>query len=875
MRITFIEIEDFKSITQFAWHDIPDHGVLVLSGDNEKGKSTVLEALHQALFSKHNSKAAAVKASQPIGKDVGPRVKLGLAFGQIRCEVEKRWLKSPTAVVTITGVDSGNGSFTGADAELRLQQLLDDHVDHQLFEALFNRQGKLSPTMELVGISALKSALGQSEDSFIGETESTELMHRVTTEYERYFSKRSGAPTKFVKDYGAAVEAARLRRREAEAKLALLHQRVDLVEKITADKEHAQVELPTAIAQHEKLQSEWELAHNAEKKVELKRREYQISHAHCEAVRTKLDQRHERLELVNQLEARVQSLRDMVQKHEDAAAIEKQHLDQLKSHREKTETAARAAQDAHRTAVAAMQEAQRAARRSELRAMVSQLDDIDRRIAELATVPEVSSEVVAAFNEAELAVKATQQALAVQSPSLTLHAKTPRTIQINGEEITADAAPTTQLLETETEVTVDGLSIVIDPGMGTAGITEQLQTETEKLKTLQSEHGFVSAAQAQSALERYTTSQTEVKLLTTQRSAVVGEQSELEVRQELAQPEPEVKLSVAEATEQLAQATSNVDAAMAARDEAAAAAEVLAQRPAETEFIAARTLFDEATAQLDREKHVLAEAEAETPLEVLNSDYQACTSATKELENLLQAMEKELEQLAPDLKQQLVEAAAANLADVEQRIRQAETTIAAHRSYIEAFAGAAEECDLAHAAEIAAERKESVIQARAAAAKLLYETLLRHQKQAHARYCAPFTKELTRLAKPVFGPDVSFELSESLAVTGRTKNNHMVSVEALSGGAQEQLAILTRLAVASLVSSDQVPVFLDDVLGSTDPNRLLAMGAVFNDVGQNQQIFVFTCVPQRYSSVSSRVEKPMHSLMHLAQPPKVAEDSTE
>ncbi|AKK05589.1 hypothetical protein CMUST_06265 [Corynebacterium mustelae] len=861
MKITFIEIENYKSISQFTWHNIPDRGVLVISGENEKGKSTVLDALHQALFSKHNSKAAAVKASQPIGKDIGPRVKLGLVFGQIRCELEKQWLKSPMAVVTVAGADYGNGSFTGAEAEQRLQQLLDDHLDHQLFETLFNKQGKLTPAMELVGISALKSALDQSEDSFVGETESTELMHRVTAEYERYFSKRTGAPTKYLKDHVAALETARLRRREAETKRASLQQRVDLVEQITADKDHAQLELPMVIAQYEKLQAEWELAHNAEKKVELKRREYQISHAQCEAVSAKRDQRRERLELVTQLEARVLSLRETLQQHEDAATIEKHNLDRLKLQRDDCETAVTMAHTAHRSAVTVMQEAQRADRRSEHRLLIEQLDDIDRRIEELAAVSEVSAEAVTAFSEAELAVRATEQALAVHSPSVTFHSETPRTICINGEETAISVEPETLSLEAETEITVEDISIIINPGIGIVGVIEQLAAAQENLKTLQSEYGFDSAAQAQSALERYTASQTERKLLITQRHVIVGEQSELEIRQELAKPAPDVELSVTEAAEQLAQAASALDNAIAARDEAVAVYEVLARRPAETDFIATRTLFDEACDQLNREKQVMAAVESETPLEALDIEYRKHKSATQERENELAKMESELEQLAPELKRQLAEAASAQLADVEDRIRQAETTIAAHRSYIEAFAGAAEECDLAMAAEIAAERKEATVQARAAAAKLLYETLLRHQKQAHARYSAPFTQELTRLAKPVFGSDVSFELSEALEVTSRIKNDEKVSVESLSGGAQEQLAILTRLAVASLVSADRVPVFFDDVLGSTDPSRLLSMGAVFNDVGQQQQIFVFTCVPQRYASVASRVEKPMHGLM--------------
>ena len=89
---------------------------------------------------------------------------------------------------------------------------------------------------------------------------------------------------------------------------------------------------------------------------------------------------------------------------------------------------------------------------------------------------------------------------------------------------------------------------------------------------------------------------------------------------------------------------------------------------------------------------------------------------------------------------------------------------------------------------------------------------------------------------------------------------------ALSGGAQEQLAILIRFAIASLVgdAARAVPVFLDDALGSSDPTRLVAMGAVFNEIGKQRQVFVLTCVPNRYESVTDRVDLPIRKMLSLS-----------
>ena len=67
MLITDIEIRDFKTIRHLRWSNIPDHGVFVIHGDNEQGKSTVLEAIAQVLHTKHSSRTQAVKAAK-IGR---------------------------------------------------------------------------------------------------------------------------------------------------------------------------------------------------------------------------------------------------------------------------------------------------------------------------------------------------------------------------------------------------------------------------------------------------------------------------------------------------------------------------------------------------------------------------------------------------------------------------------------------------------------------------------------------------------------------------------------------------------------------------------------------------------------------------------------
>ncbi len=139
---------------------------------------------------------------------------------------------------------------------------------------------------------------------------------------------------------------------------------------------------------------------------------------------------------------------------------------------------------------------------------------------------------------------------------------------------------------------------------------------------------------------------------------------------------------------------------------------------------------------------------------------------------------------------------------------------------------------------------------RARAVKLLRSVMLRHRDDSRLRYVEPFKAEVARLGRIVFGDSFEVEIDSSLRICSRTLAGRTVPYESLSGGAKEQLGIVTRLAGAALVAKeDGVPVIIDDALGFTDSDRLQKMGAVFDAVGGDAQVLVLTCSPHRYDSV--------------------------
>ena len=91
-------------------------------------------------------------------------------------------------------------------------------------------------------------------------------------------------------------------------------------------------------------------------------------------------------------------------------------------------------------------------------------------------------------------------------------------------------------------------------------------------------------------------------------------------------------------------------------------------------------------------------------------------------------------------------------------------------------------------------------------------------------------------------------------------------ISELSGGTKEQLALLTRFAIADLTTETgataPVPVVVDDALGATDPDRLSRMNLLFNQVGDSAQVIVLTCFPQRFDRVNAARRYRIEDLKH-------------
>jgi DNA repair exonuclease SbcCD ATPase subunit len=139
----------------------------------------------------------------------------------------------------------------------------------------------------------------------------------------------------------------------------------------------------------------------------------------------------------------------------------------------------------------------------------------------------------------------------------------------------------------------------------------------------------------------------------------------------------------------------------------------------------------------------------------------------------------------------------------------------------------------------------------------LKAALERANAQVKERYFEPVNAELKPLLGLLYGgAHIHFD-DETLAPQELTRDGVAERMDALSGGTQEQIAILTRLAFAKLLAKtgSAPPVILDDALIFSDDDRIEKMFTALHAQTKDLQIIAFTCRQRAFEALGGNVLK--------------------
>src|SRR6202042_3888620 len=132
MKLHRLVLKNYRGI-EHREIDFPEHGVVVISGANEIGKSSMVEALDLLLESRDRSTKKEVKQVKPTHSDVGSEVTAEISSGTYRFIYRKRFHKKCETELTVLA--PRREQLTGDEAHERVRMILAQTVDTDLWRA--------------------------------------------------------------------------------------------------------------------------------------------------------------------------------------------------------------------------------------------------------------------------------------------------------------------------------------------------------------------------------------------------------------------------------------------------------------------------------------------------------------------------------------------------------------------------------------------------------------------------------------------------------------------------------------------------------------------------------------------------------------------
>ncbi|MEZ4597944.1 MAG: AAA family ATPase [Chloroflexota bacterium] len=866
MRLLRVALRDYRGVTDRTIELAPT-GVTVVEGPNEIGKSSIPEAIDHLFDDLDSSARRELQAVRPVGRDVGPEVVVDVETGPYAFTYRKRYLRQPITELRIHRPRAEQ--LTGRAAHDRVQAILRETVDVTLWKALRVTQGDQVAQARLGRQTSLSQALDRAAGEAPAGDEEHTLFDAAHAEYLRFWTE-TGRHRQEEVALERSIEESNARIARIEDAIEDIEADVESSLDLRAESRRLTEQRADLRARAEEAQARVDTLASLQAGVDAAEARYEAARLAAEGARR---QAGDRTAAILALEAAIAE-RDRLSTEaaEDATRLEAARAAVATA--EASAASARAERDRARVAVEAAQARQAHARDT---AELADLEDRYARgraanaamtaAADDAALP-VTTELLGAIREQQRAVELARARLEAARPHIRISAH-------DALDARVDGTPLRLASRDVVERRIDDRLTLDLPGVAAIVVTAGSAPDQHAAELARAEARLTGAARAAGAADlpdaerlharredaaRTVAEQRRIREGSSRRGAQGDRRADpgasrasrggrcarharrpagpRRARRPRGRPtrlaEAEAVLLAAEQTRDQARSDCHaIELAAGRREDGAhrAAQDVEVREAALAVERGAAT--DEAVtagvAAAEAAEHAAAMELATTRAELAGRGLEASQAAHAEAKRALDQVDVEIRL-------------------VQDRLLEATTRLRDHGED-----GLAEDLADAQTGRDHQEAELRRYQAQAAARRLLFETLREERDRARRSYVGPLRREIERLGRLVFGDGFSVELDESsLEVVNRTLDGRTIPFGSLSVGAQEQIAIIGRLACATIVAPDGgVPVILDDSLGNSDPARLAAMGQVLAAAGEQSQIIVLTCQPGRYAHVEA------------------------
>ncbi|HIW90116.1 MAG TPA: AAA family ATPase [Candidatus Corynebacterium avicola] len=936
LKITSLTLDHVAGVAH-ATVTVPEKGVMVVHGPNERGKSTVLKALRLLLSdTRFSSGKREVRELKDVSADEPPTITAELTVGEQELRITKSYKQgSGRCELTVTAPRTEN--LTGREASDRFSEILSQEVDADLLDALTIEQGRSMEMLEAAGLGPLEQALvaapgGDGADGSEGTedepastgahdgaavADTTSLITRITKERERYFTP-TGRPARELDAAQKAVAAAQAEYDEATARYGQAQGLIEELGRLRADKDDILRQQPEAEASAEKAEAE--LAAGREAHAVLERHRAAVAQATevLEVAQQRLQVRTEKTAELTEAAEAVTAAAQQVDEATEAATQEKNQEAEVRAQWEQARRTTAVA-TAYVNYLTAERDSSRARlSRKELAAQHKAAAEIAERLtAAEATVAENPATPDAVAELHRLAADRRRAGGVRDAAATTVQISGPAEgrVTVDGEETELDGDELTVGVTARREFGLGDYRVSVTPALDLKDIDDDVARAQTALAKALDDLGAESIEQAEESAERRRLAVEQVTQLRLELGKATGGLSVAELETKARQLDIEVTdgakaIDVARESVLTAdpdqtvdgQSLPGMDTLRAGGDAGNAAEDAAGDADGDVDLAEIRRVGVESERLADRlrdELDAIAKAGAVFRLASSEADLERETERRERLDKALTQARSEISdadlQTSVDTARTTLDTARASLQDATSELGDgadggagladldvleglaagATTRVERLRERAEAIgheisrangalgehAGVAERLEEASTTLERVSRQHRSVRERATAADLLYTTVETARTDARQRYEAPFRESFEKLARTLYGRRVEFEFDEDLTVSRRILDGTSLATSQLSGGAQEQIAVLSRLAVADIIGGGEaVPIVIDDALGFSDAGRAQRMNLVLAQLAAEHQIIVLTCDPARFDSVPGAHPVSMDSL---------------
>ncbi len=904
MHFESVRVEDFGPIGQLEIGF--DEGLNVISGSNEAGKSTLMQAIWFALTRRSTSQASEIPNIEPKSGGT-PAVEVALQVDGARYVLEKVFDgQSGRTYLKVDPSDGAMEEHKGEEADEVIREAVGfgeasgrtgvpEHFGFWPAVWVDQDDRRTDPGKHLTdegdpeSISTVLAQIGG--DVLVGS--GGEIVERAREEYDRFFTGSGNYTTKS----GAPLHEAKQALQRAEKRFEELKEKRDAYEKDLGELERLRgriegidEQLPELKEEAEQAREEFERAEKLRGELETARSKLETAKSEAGRIEDRLGRRTELQEKIQDLEAELEGRKEEVKKKEEALEDHRGERDELKSQVEEAKREKEALNQSQNELRAHLDVLRARERLEAITSRAGELQQLkDRRDELTAEIEGVAAdeESVEELEELEKRHNEARTRLETAAAQLRFRGKGDTDVRVGDEKLSlSEGEEEERLIDEPTTVGVASLlEIDIEPGgEDLTTIRDEARQAEEDYEAALDELGADSVAEARSDLQRKRELEKELESVKEQIAELMPEEggdleeararleSRLETAKEkrdsyteaesdseeesLPNEEGEVQELLSQVEEGLEVAEEELAEAREGLNEHDDKAQKLREDLQKTETKAQSTEESLSAARKDLEAH---EAE-HGPEEDLRSSLEEAKADVKEKEGKVEELEDELEDLSPEDVEAKKERAVDALETTKKERREFKSELDKIQGRLEDDALRGLHGRLQEARQNREEARAEVerLEKQAEAAKLLYNTLTEKRAAARRQYLAPLRQKVEDLLGRFFGADgTSVEFAEDFGLRAFSRPEEgSFDFDQLSAGAKQQLSVLVRLAMARLIAKERPhPVFLDDALSDTDPDRFAAIANILRSVARDMQIIMTTCHHDRHRRLGVKTKR--------------------